>query len=108
MSPNDKLLAAIFGFGSQEESARAADEKARADAVQSGKDWQEAKKIADLANAEFGDVGEWLPSLSFGWQAHAVCVTAEGARMADVTADGSVYHYAPDEYTISETEVKGA
>ena len=108
MSPNDKLLAAIFGFSSQEEAARAAEEKAREEAVQSEKDWYAAKEIAALANAEFGDVGEWFPALSFGWQPHAVCITDEGARMASIATKNNIYHYAPDEYTISETEVKGA
>jgi hypothetical protein len=106
MSPNEKLMAALFGFSSKEGAAQAAVDQANDDANQSVNDWLAAKRIADLANTEFADMGEWFPSLSFGWQARAVCITDQGARMADVSADGCAYHYAPDEYTISKTEVK--
>ena len=101
ITQNEKPLDAIFGYASKEEEA------AKADAAQTEKDWAFAEGIAARANARWPEIGEWRPSLSFGWQAHAVCVTPDGPRMTGAFPDGSVYHYAPDEYTIAKTEIRG-
>lgn len=110
MTPEEKLILAIFG-GTKEQKERAAAEAAAAQKAQSEKDWAQAEAVAEAANREFPEY-RWFPALSFGWQAHAIAIVegADGqpARVLRATFFGTeLGYYTPDNYTIDNTEIKG-
>lgn len=109
MTPDEKLILAIFGE-TKEQKEKAASEATTAEEAQAAEDWAQATMIAEAANKEFPKY-QWYPALSFGWQAHAIAIVdgtdGEPPRVLRAEFFGTeLGHYTPDDYTIQNTEIK--
>ena len=96
MSPDEKLLTAIFGTEGQKELLKEENDFA--------KEWQEAKEICRLA-AEWNPELAWKPALVFGDSPRAIAHSKDGvAWMAEWfdRVNKEVCLYNPDAYTLSK------
>lgn len=104
MTPEEKLLAALFGCTAAQQAALDA-EKLASDAAQTAKDWAEADRIAELANMDFPE-HNWVAAIMYKWHACAVAITDDNKVLCAKPYGDSVGHSIMSAYDIDETEIK--
>lgn len=109
LTPNDRLMLAIFGAQPEWKEELAALE-AKAKAEEEDRLWAVARKTADLA-AEYKPGTTWHPAVARGWQAQAVTIKDDG-RVFSATLygeDGIGFANEPlSEGDITVTQVRTA
>lgn len=102
MSPDKKLLMAIFG--SAEDQAKMRAEAAAQESVQLEQDVEKAKRVAEMATKEFNE-NVWAPALLYGWQACAVATDYDGAMLCAQMYGDNVGVFSLSEYDIENAKL---
>lgn len=108
MSPQDKLIASIFGVRTPEQQAELDRQVDEANARTLARDWAKAQEIRIRASEDFPQY-QWLAALSFGWQAKAIAIREDGVVLSASLYGSDVgIITGMDEVTLNNTEVRQA